>query len=44
MAMSQQYRISLPARRTELAQGLAHLPDDTRQEPDRQLLLHLVPP
>jgi transposase len=40
--MSQQYRISLPASRTELAQVLAHLQDDTLQEPDRQLLMHLV--
>jgi transposase len=40
--MSKQYRISLPASRTELAQVLAHLQDDTLQEPDRQLLMHLV--
>src|SRR4051794_10724020 len=40
--MSKQYRVSLPASRTELAQVLAHLQDDTLQEPDRQLLMHLV--
>src|SRR3954470_4599899 len=40
--MSKQYRVSLPASRTELAQVLARLQDDTLQEPDRQLLMHLV--
>jgi transposase len=40
--MSKQYRVSLPASRTELAQVLARLQDDTLQQPDRQLLMHLV--
>ncbi len=40
--MSKPYRVSLPASRTELAQVLARLQDDTLQEPDRQLLMHLV--
>jgi transposase len=40
--MSKQYRVSLPASRAELAQVLAHLQDDTLQEPDRQLLMGLV--
>ncbi len=40
--MSKQYRVSLPASRTELAQVLARLQDDTLQEPDRQLLMPLV--
>ena len=40
--MSKQYRVSLPASRTELAQVLARLQDDALQEPDRQLLMHLV--
>jgi len=34
--MSKQYRVSLPASRTELTQVLARLQDDTLQEPDRQ--------
>jgi transposase len=40
--MSKQYRVSLPASRTELTQVLARLQDDTLQEPDRQLLMRLV--
>jgi transposase len=40
--MSKQYRVSLPASRTELAQVLARLQDDTLQEPDRQLLMRLL--
>jgi hypothetical protein len=40
--MSKQYRVSLPASRTELAQVLTRLQDDTLQEPDRQLLMRLL--
>ena len=40
--MSKQYRVSLPASRTELAQVLARLQDDALQPPDRQLLMRLV--
>ena len=40
--MSKQYRVSLPASRTELTHVLARLQDDTLQEPDRQLLMRLV--
>jgi transposase len=40
--MSKQYRVSLPASRTELTQVLARLQDDTLQETDRQLLMRLV--
>ncbi len=40
--MSKQYRVSLPASRTDLTQVLARLQDDTLQEPDRQLLMRLV--
>src|SRR4051794_39837599 len=40
--MSKQYRVSLPASRTELIRVLARLQDDALQEPDRQLLMHLV--
>jgi transposase len=40
--MSKQYRVSLPTGRTELAQVLARLQDDTLQESDRQLLMYLV--
>jgi transposase len=40
--MSKQYRVSLPASRTELTQVLARLQDDTLHESDRQLLMRLV--
>jgi hypothetical protein len=40
--MSKQYRVSLPTGRTELAQVLARLQDDTLQGSDRQLLMYLV--
>jgi hypothetical protein len=40
--MSKQYRVSLPARRLELTPALAHLQEDTLEEPDRPLLLRLV--
>src|SRR5207245_1576905 len=42
IVMSKQYRVSLPASRTELAQLLTRLQDDALQEPDRQLLMRLV--
>src|ERR671932_1677212 len=40
--MSKQYRVSLPASRLELTQVLARLQKDALEEPDRQLLMHLV--
>jgi transposase len=40
--MSKQYRVSLPASRLELTQVLARLQEDALEEPDRQLLMHLV--
>jgi transposase len=40
--MSQQYRVSLSASRSELTQVLARLQEDALEEPDRQLLMRLV--
>jgi transposase len=40
--MSKHYRVSLSTSRLELTQVLARLQEDALEEPDRQLLMHLV--